>query len=108
MALAVAAVTTSMPELAINLPSVEMLLPVLGEAAVSLQVHPLQLMVPATLAASCAFMLPVATAPNAIVFSSGRIRIHEMLRAGLWMNLISLVLISVWAQFLIAVLLWAQ
>ena len=48
---------------------------------------------PATLAASCAFMLPVATAPNAVVFGTGRVPMHDMIRCGLWLNLAGTVLI---------------
>ena len=55
---------------------------------------PLLLAVPAALAASCAFMLPVATPPNAVVFGSGRITILEMSRAGLYVNLVGIVLIT--------------
>jgi len=53
----------------------------------------LRLLVPATLAASCAFMLPVATPPNAIIYGSGRVSIPQMVRAGLWMNLMMLLLV---------------
>ncbi|NNJ64253.1 MAG: SLC13/DASS family transporter, partial [Xanthomonadales bacterium] len=52
------------------------------------------LMVPAVLSASCAFMLPVATAPNAIVFGSGRVRIKQMARAGFMLNLLGAVVIT--------------
>jgi sodium-dependent dicarboxylate transporter 2/3/5 len=53
-------------------------------------------LVPATLAATCAFMLPVATPPNAIVFGSGHVEIRSMVKAGVWLNLVSIVLISFW------------
>lgn len=72
-----------------------MLLPILAAVAVGLRVHPMLLMVPATISASCAFMMPVATPPNAIVFGSNRLRISEMARAGLLINLIGVVLVSV-------------
>ena len=71
-------------------------LPILGATAAAINVDPLLLIVPATLAASCAFMMPVATPPNAIVFGSGEITIPQMVRAGLWLNLIGLALIVFW------------
>ncbi len=90
---AMAAGMTFLTELTSNLASVQMILPVLGEASQSLHVAPQLLMIPATLAASCAFMLPVATPPNAIVYGSGRIRIRDMVKAGLWLNLVGIVLV---------------
>ena len=71
-------------------------LPILGATAAAIDVDPLLLIVPATLAASCAFMMPVATPPNAIVFGSGEITIPQMVRAGVWLNLLGLVLIVFW------------
>jgi sodium-dependent dicarboxylate transporter 2/3/5 len=65
-----------------------MILPILGMAAVAATIHPLFFMVPATLAASFAFMLPVATPPNAIVFGSGWVSIPKMSKAGLILNLL--------------------
>jgi sodium-dependent dicarboxylate transporter 2/3/5 len=65
---------------------------VLAATAKAMEIPPLTLMVPATLAASCAFMLPVATPPNAIVFSSGRVRMGQMFRAGIWVNLMGVLL----------------
>jgi sodium-dependent dicarboxylate transporter 2/3/5 len=85
-------------ELTSNLASVQMFTPVLAETAKSLGTPPLLLMVPATLAASCAFMLPVATAPNAIVYGTGRVKISEMVKAGVCLNLLGVVWIvaAVW------------
>ncbi len=59
-----------------------------------INVSPLLLMVPATLSASCAFMLPVATPPNAIVFGSGEVSMSDMMRVGIIMNLVGVVLIT--------------
>jgi sodium-dependent dicarboxylate transporter 2/3/5 len=84
---------TSLTELTSNTASVNMISPVLARAAQRLQVPPLMLMLPATLAASCAFMLPVATPPNAIVYGSGRLRIYDMIKAGLWLNVVGVVLV---------------
>ncbi|MEX0794264.1 MAG: DASS family sodium-coupled anion symporter [Pirellulaceae bacterium] len=77
-----------------NLASVQMMNPVLGSAAQELGVSPLTLLLPSTLAASCAFMMPVATPPNAIVYSSGRVPIQQMIKAGIVLNLISSVLVT--------------
>ena len=68
--------------------------------ALELGVSPITLTVPVALAASCAFMLPVATPPNAIVFGSGRLTIPQMVKAGVVMNLIGIVLLSLVALFL--------
>jgi sodium-dependent dicarboxylate transporter 2/3/5 len=67
--------------------------------ALSIDVHPFILMVSATVAASCAFMLPVATPPNAVVFGSGYLRIPDMVRTGIWMNLLSIVLLSLMVYY---------
>jgi len=69
-----------------------MILPILAGLAVTIKVNPLLLMVPATLTASLAFMLPVATPPNAIVFGSNRIKIKEMMRAGFLLNIAGIIL----------------
>jgi sodium-dependent dicarboxylate transporter 2/3/5 len=84
-------------ELTSNTATTAALLPVLAGVAIGLGMDPLLLIVPAALSASCAFMLPVATPPNAVVFGSGLIRITEMSRAGFWLNWIGVALISVLA-----------
>lgn len=61
-----------------------------GMSSLALKVHPLALMVPATVAASCAFMLPISTPPNAVVFASGYITIPQMARAGFFLDLLAL------------------
>ena len=81
-------------ELASNLATATALLPILYQVAVGLQLDPLLLCVPAILAASCGFMLPVATPPNAIVFGTGRIGIRQMMKAGLWLDLAGIGLIT--------------
>ena len=77
-----------------------MILPLLGSLAVSIQVNPLLLMIPATLSASCAFMLPVATPPNAIVFGSGEVRMADMIRAGIVLNIIGIIMITAFVYLL--------
>jgi sodium-dependent dicarboxylate transporter 2/3/5 len=85
---------TFLTELTSNTATTEMILPILASVAVAMKTNPLILMIPATLSASCAFMMPVATPPNAIVFGSGRVRIAEMARVGIAINLIGIVMIS--------------
>jgi len=81
-------------ELTSNIATTATFLPVVGAIAIEAGYDPIVLAVPVTLAASCAFMLPVATPPNAIVFGSGMLRIPRMARAGLALNLIGIVLVS--------------
>jgi sodium-dependent dicarboxylate transporter 2/3/5 len=69
-------------------------MPVLAAVAISVRIDPLWLMVPAAMSASCAFMLPVATAPNAVVFGTGELPIQRMVREGLFLNLIGAVVIA--------------
>ncbi|MEL6717704.1 MAG: SLC13 family permease [Bacteroidota bacterium] len=92
-------------EITSNLATTAMLLPILAPMALSLDIHPFTLMVSATLAASCAFMLPVATPPNAVVFGSGYLRISDMVKTGIWMNVISIVLLTMMVYFVLP-LLW--
>jgi len=92
-------------ELTSNLATTATLLPVMGAIAIQAGVPPIVLTVPITIAASCAFMLPVATPPNAIVFSTGAISIPQMVRAGILLNIIGIIIVSVAALFLAPVLL---
>ncbi len=92
---------TGLTELTSNTATTQLVLPILQSIAESMQVKPEWLMIPATLAASCAFMFPVATPPNAIVFSSGKIKMSEMLAAGLIINLVAIVVIGILLQWLI-------
>ena len=88
-------------EVTSNLATTAMLLPVLVAVATQFAVHPFLLLVGATLAASCAFMLPVATPPNAVVFGSGYLNINDMVKAGLFMNLLSILLLTAAVYFLL-------
>ena len=88
-------------EITSNLATTAMLLPILYPMSMTIDVHPFILMVSATVAASCAFMIPVATPPNAIVFGSGYLRIPDMVRVGIWMNLISIILLTLFVFFLL-------
>ena len=88
----VALSVTFLTELTSNTATTILLMPILGSAAVAAHLDPRVLMVPAVLSASFAFMLPVATAPNAIMYGTGRIEIREMAREGLVLNLIGAVL----------------
>lgn len=87
-----------------NIAQVIVFSPVIAGIADAIGIHPLLLGIPMALAASCASMLPMGTPPNAIVFASGHIRLAHMLKAGLVMNLIALVLITLFSWFLIPVL----
>ena len=92
-------------EITSNLATTAMLLPVLAPMALTINVHPYILMVAATVAASCAFMLPVATPPNAVVFGSGYLRIPDMVKAGIGMNIMSILLLTLFVYFVLP-LLW--
>ncbi len=81
-------------ELTSNAATTASLVPVLAALAPGLGIHPYLLIVPATIAASCAFMLPVATPPNAIVFGSGAITVPQMVRAGFTLNLTAIALVT--------------
>ena len=102
--LIIAAGVNFLTEVTSNTATTAMLLPVLAPMALAMGLHPYILMVSATLAASCAFMLPVATPPNAVVFGSGHLKIADMAKAGIWMNMMSIFLISVMVYFLLPIL----
>ena len=83
-----------MTETTSNTASTTLLMPVLAAAALAAGIKPELIMVPAAMSASCAFMLPVATAPNSVVFGSGLITTARMAREGIWLNLLGAVIIS--------------
>lgn len=87
---------TFLTELTSNTATTQMALPILAATAVAIGRNPFFLMVPATMSASCAFMMPVATPPNAIIFGTGRVRIWQMAKTGLLLNLIGVVVITLW------------
>ncbi len=86
--------TMALTEVTSNTATATMFLPVMATMAVSLGLHPFALMIPSAVSASCAFMLPVSTPPNAIVFGSGQLTIPQMARAGVILNLIAAVVIT--------------
>ncbi len=86
-------------ELTSNTATTEMILPILAGLAVSIQINPLLLMIPVTLAASLAFMLPVATPPNAIIFGTGHLRIKDMVKTGFVLNLVGIATITLVTWF---------
>ena len=89
-------------EITSNLATTAMLLPILAPIALTLGLHPFILMVAAATAASCAFMLPVATPPNAVVFGSGYLQIPDMMKTGIWMNLFSIFLLTAMVYFVLS------
>ena len=91
-------------EITSNLATTAMLLPVLVSLSPALGLHPYYLLIGATLAASCAFMLPVATPPNAVVFGSGYLKIEDMVRKGFVLNLISILLVTFFVYFLLPII----
>ena len=92
--LAITLTMTFLTELTSNTATTEMLLPVLAGLSVTIDINPLLFMLPATISASMAFMLPVATPPNAIVFGSNRITVLDMARTGLALNLIGAIIVT--------------
>lgn len=89
----VTALVLGLTEFTSNVASTATVIPILAALAPEVGLHPYLLVFPATMAASCAFMLPVATPPNAMVFAGGHITLPQMVRAGLWMNLLGWVII---------------
>ncbi|MCH7411896.1 DASS family sodium-coupled anion symporter [Belliella sp. R4-6] len=86
-------------EITSNMATASMLLPILAAISYSMGVHPFGLMVGATMASSCAFMLPVATPPNAVVFGSGYLEMKDMIKAGFWLNILSIIVIAAFTRY---------
>jgi sodium-dependent dicarboxylate transporter 2/3/5 len=93
--IAVITMVIFLTELTSNTATTATLLPIMAGIAPALSLHPYMLMFPLTIAASCAFMMPVATPPNAIVFGSGELSLPQMCRAGIWLNLVGIILVTV-------------
>jgi sodium-dependent dicarboxylate transporter 2/3/5 len=90
-----------MTELMSNVALVAVLAPVVAGIAIGLEIPLLYLLIPVTMASSCAFMLPMATPPNAIVFASGYVKVAQMARVGIFINLIAVVLLILMYRFVI-------
>jgi len=101
MMLLLALAVTFLTEATSNTATTALLMPVLAAVALAVEIDPLWLMVPAAMSASCAFMLPVATAPNAVVFGSGELPIRRMVREGFALNLMGALLIATVAWVLL-------
>ena len=99
--LSVSAGMNLLTELTSNTATTQLVMPILLSTAKVLEITPVWLMLPAVLSASCAFMFPVATPPNAIIFGSGKIKVFEMVRVGLILNIIAIAIISCISYWLI-------
>jgi sodium-dependent dicarboxylate transporter 2/3/5 len=99
--LLIVAIVNFLTEFTSNLATVTMILPILAPIAIASGVEPLTLMTAATFAASCGFMMPAGTPPNAIAFGSGYLKIGDMIKTGLILNLVSIVAISLVMYFLL-------
>ncbi|KGR77387.1 SLC13 family permease [Ureibacillus manganicus] len=97
----VAALVLALTEVTSNTATASMMYPIMASLAVALGIHPYALMIAAGVAASCAFMLPVATPPNAAVFGSGYLKITDMMRAGFALNVFGIILITISIYFLL-------
>jgi sodium-dependent dicarboxylate transporter 2/3/5 len=100
MVLLVTTTSVFLSEVMSNVAQVIVMTPIITSLALHLNIDPLLLGIPMTLGASCASMLPMGTPPNALVFASGHIRMRDMLRAGLALNLIAIILITLFCYFL--------
>ncbi len=100
-------VMTFLTEITSNTAITNLILPIIAQASKALHIDPRLLMIPATLSASCAFMMPVASPTQAIVFGSGYVSIKNMIKAGLWFNLIGVLLVSVfflvWGRYVLGI-----
>ena len=98
--LAIATLIIFLTEMTSNVATTSTFLPVIGSLAIALGVVPVSLTIPVCLAASCAFMLPVATPPNAIVYGSGKFTIATMMRAGFFINIVGILVVTLMSYYL--------
>jgi sodium-dependent dicarboxylate transporter 2/3/5 len=96
----ISSIVIFLTEVTSNTATSQILLPVVASVAKQIEVNPLLLMLPVTLSASMAFMMPVATPPNAIVFASGHLHIRDMIKTGLIINVIAIILITLHTWFI--------
>ena len=97
---AVATMIIFLTEVTSNVATTSTFLPVIGALALAIGVMPVSLAIPVCLAASCAFMLPVATPPNAIVYGSGKFTIATMMKAGFFLNLVGILIVTLFSYYL--------
>ena len=97
-------VVNFLTEIASNMATIAMMLPILAPIALEFDLNPFVLMVAASVSASCAFMLPVATPPNAVVFGSGYLKMPDMVKKGFLLNLASIVIIALMVYFVLPIL----
>jgi len=90
-----------MTELMSNVALISVLAPVVAGIAIGLNIPMLNVLIPVTMASSCAFMLPMATPPNAIVFASGYVKVSEMVKAGILLNIFAVILLILYYLFVI-------
>ncbi|MCI7551763.1 MAG: DASS family sodium-coupled anion symporter [Actinomycetaceae bacterium] len=100
MVIVITAIVIFLTELTSNTATAAAFLPIIGAVAIGMGVDVQLLVIPVALAATCAFMLPVATPPNAIAYGSGYVKIGQMVKAGIWLNIIGIILITVFTVFI--------
>lgn len=103
--LIVMALVNLLSEVSSNVAAASMILPILASLSDALGIHPYFLMIGATCAASFGFMLPVATAPNAIVFGTGYLKMGDMVKAGFWLNVTAVILFTIYLYFVLPLVL---
>ena len=102
--LIIIALINFLTEITSNSATTSIILPIIAALALAIDMNPILLMCATAMAASCAFMLPVATPPNAIVFGSGELKISEMIRVGIWMNIISILVLLLLMYFIVPII----